>query len=128
MATAARKAPKTPTPAHRRALLAALADGKGRVPERTNTRVLDATCITRWGDRGTNTGRAAAGAHWAGYDGPTFLAINSRGRRALLTDAGNTALRGAGPDGRLPEGRNRLLASLSDWQQDRAVSLLDLAA
>ncbi|MFG2141917.1 hypothetical protein [Streptomyces sp. NPDC048650] len=100
MATTARK---SPTPAHRRALLGALADNKGRVQE-TNTRVLGAIYLARWVTEVTNTGRAAAGARWAGYDGPTFLSINSRGRRALLTDAGDTALRGAGPDGRLPEG------------------------
>ncbi|MFE0058740.1 hypothetical protein [Streptomyces sp. NPDC059003] len=94
---------KTPTPAHRRALLAALADDKGRVPSGTHTRVLDAIYLARWVTEVTNTGRAAAGAQWAGYDGPTFLVINSRGRRALLTDAGATALRGAGPDGRQPQ-------------------------
>ncbi|MFI1201694.1 hypothetical protein ACH4VR_19945 [Streptomyces sp. NPDC020883] len=104
MATTARKAPKTPTPAHRRALLAALADDEGRVPDHINNRVQDAIWLARWVTEVTNTGRAAVGARWAGYDGPTFLAINSRGRRALLTDAGNTALRGAGSDGRLPEG------------------------
>ncbi|MGG7574177.1 hypothetical protein [Streptomyces sirii] len=103
MATAV-KIPTTPTPAHRRALLAALADDKGRVPQSTTTRVLDAIYLARWVTAVTNTGRAAAGARWAGYDGPVFLAINSRGRRALLTEAGNAALRGAGPDGRLPEG------------------------
>ncbi|MFD3514833.1 hypothetical protein [Streptomyces sp. NPDC058657] len=95
---------KTPTPAHRRALLAALADDKGRVPAHTNTRVLDAISLARWVTEVTNTGRAAASARWAGYDGPTFLSISSRGRSALLTDAGNTALRNAGTDGRLPEG------------------------
>ncbi|MDI3409289.1 hypothetical protein [Streptomyces cavernicola] len=95
---------KVPTPAHRRALLAALADVKGRVPESTNTRVLDAIWLAHWVTEVTNTGRGAAGARWAGYDGPTFLSINSRGRRALLTDAGHTALRSVGPDGRLPKG------------------------
>ncbi|RLU79924.1 hypothetical protein CTZ27_35825 [Streptomyces griseocarneus] len=103
----ARKIPTTPTPAHRRALLAALADDKGRVPQSTDTRVLDALCLARWVTAVTNTGRAAASARWAGYDGPVFLALNSRGRRALLTDAGNAALRGAGPDRRLPEGTSR---------------------
>ncbi|MEV0437687.1 hypothetical protein AB0I84_21120 [Streptomyces spectabilis] len=94
---------KTPTPAHRRALLGALADPKGRVQE-TNTRVLDALDLARWVTEVTNTGRAAAGARWAGYDGPTFLVINSRGRRALLTEAGRTALYDAGQDRRLPGG------------------------
>ncbi|MEU1355381.1 hypothetical protein ABZ410_15980 [Streptomyces cinnamoneus] len=103
----ARKIPKTPTPAHRRALLAALADDKGRVPQSTDTRVLDAISLARWVTAVTNTGRAAAGARWAGYDGPVFQALNSRGRRALLTNAGNTALRGSGPDGRLPEDTSR---------------------
>lgn len=93
---------KTPTPAHRRALLAALADSKGRVPSGTDIRVLDAIHLARWVTEVTNAGRAAAGARWAGYDGPTFLSINSRGRRVLLTDAGHTALRTAGPEGRLP--------------------------
>ncbi|MFJ9416648.1 hypothetical protein ACIRPT_21000 [Streptomyces sp. NPDC101227] len=102
MATA-RKIPTTPTPAHRRALLGVLADPKGRVQE-SNSRVLDAISLAHWVTEVTNTGRAAVGARWAGYDGPTFLVINSRGRRALLTDAGNTALRSAGEDGRLPEG------------------------
>ncbi|GHF32904.1 hypothetical protein GCM10010218_12460 [Streptomyces mashuensis] len=101
------KIPKTPTPAHRRALLAALADDKGRVPQSTDTRVLDAICLACWVTAVTNTGRAAASARWAGYDGPVFHALNSRGRRALLTDAGNTALRSAGPDGRLPEDTSR---------------------
>ncbi|NUL25953.1 hypothetical protein HRW17_26895, partial [Streptomyces lunaelactis] len=96
--------PKNPTPAHRRALLAALADDKGRVPESTNTRVQDAIWLAHWVTEVTNTGRAAAGARWAGYDGPTFLSINSRGRRALLTDAGHTALHAATPEGGLPEG------------------------
>ncbi|MEU1313343.1 hypothetical protein ABZ419_31230 [Streptomyces cinnamoneus] len=103
----ARKIPKAPTPAHRRALLAALADDKGRVPQGTDTRVLDAICLARWVTAVTNTGRAAASARWAGYDGPVFHALNSRGRRALLTDAGNTALRSAGPEGRLPEDTSR---------------------
>lgn len=94
---------KSLTPAHRRALLAALADPKGRVPEITNTRVLDAIHLAHWVTEVTNVGRAAVGARWAGYDGPTFLSINSRDRRALLTEAGDAALRGAGPDGRLPE-------------------------
>ncbi|WP_406153033.1 hypothetical protein OG217_05090 [Streptomyces sp. NBC_01023] len=85
-------APKKPTPAHRRALLAALADDKGRVPESTNIRVQDAIWLAHWVTEVTNTGRAAAGARWAGYDGPTFLSINSSGRRVLLTDAGHTAL------------------------------------
>ncbi|MBT2396302.1 hypothetical protein [Streptomyces sp. ISL-100] len=97
-------APKNPTPAHRRALLAALADDKGRVPESTNTRVQDAIWLAHWVTEVTNTGRAAAGARWAGYGGPTFLSINSRGRSALLTDAGHTALHAAAPEGRLPEG------------------------
>ncbi|WP_051819427.1 hypothetical protein [Streptomyces sp. NRRL S-920] len=101
--TTTRTAPATPTPAHRRALLGALAHPKGRVQE-TNTRVLDALYLARWVTEVTNTGRAAAGAHWAGYDGPTFLVINSRGRHALLTEAGRTALRGAGEDGCLPGG------------------------
>ncbi|MGA5134966.1 hypothetical protein ACPCTO_34805 [Streptomyces olivoreticuli] len=106
----ARKVSKAPTPAQRRALLAALADDKGRVPQSTDTRVLDAICLARWVTAVTNTGRAAASARWAGYDGPVFLALNSRGRRALLTGEGDTALRGAGPDGRLPEGTSRLTA------------------
>ncbi|MFH8465968.1 hypothetical protein [Streptomyces sp. NPDC017991] len=96
-------APKKPTPAHRRALLAALADDKGRVPESTNIRVQDAIWLAHWVTEVTNTGRAAAGARWAGYDGPTFLSVNSSGRRVLLTDAGHTALHGATPEGRLPE-------------------------
>ena len=95
---------KPPTPAQRCALLAALADRDGRVPDHFDARVQDAIWLARWVTEVTNTGRAAAGARWGGYDGPTFLAINSRGRRALLTDAGNTALRGAGLDGRLPAG------------------------
>lgn len=95
---------KTPTPAQRRALLAALADPKGRVPDHFSTRVLDAIWLAHWVTEVTNTGRAASGARWAGYDGPTFLSINSNGRRALLTDAAHAALHGAGPDGRLPEG------------------------
>ncbi|MFK0294283.1 hypothetical protein ACIQU6_27950 [Streptomyces sp. NPDC090442] len=98
---------KSPTPAHRRALLAALAEDKGRVPAGTNSRVKDAMHLAHWVTEVTNTGRAAAGARWAGYDGPTFLSINSRGRRALLNDAGRTALREAGPGGRLPEGTPR---------------------
>ncbi|WP_086822440.1 hypothetical protein [Streptomyces sp. NRRL B-24572] len=102
--TLARKAPATPTPAQRRALLAALADPKGRVPEYTSTRVLDAIYLARWVHEVTNTGRAAWNARLHGYEGPTFLSINSRGRAALLTEAGRTALREAGPDGRLPEG------------------------
>ncbi|MFF4953027.1 hypothetical protein ACWC2K_28565 [Streptomyces chattanoogensis] len=52
--------------ADRRALLAALADDKGRVPDGTNTRVLDAIYLARWVTEVTNTGRAAAGARWAG--------------------------------------------------------------
>ncbi|MEU8540830.1 hypothetical protein AB0C52_12735 [Streptomyces sp. NPDC048717] len=97
-----RKAPKTPTPAQRRALLAALADDKGRVPASTDSRVLGAIERALWVNEVTNTGRAAWSARLHGYKGPTFLSINSRGRTALLTDAGRTALRGAGPDGKLP--------------------------
>lgn len=98
MATTARK---TPTPVHRRALLGALADPKGRVQE-TNTRVLNAIYLSRWVTEVTNDGRTAASARLFGYVGGFFLVINSRGRRALLTDAEHTALRAAGPDGRLP--------------------------
>ncbi|MCX4677677.1 hypothetical protein OG413_20610 [Streptomyces sp. NBC_01433] len=98
---------KIPTPAHRRALLAALANNKGRVPEGTNGRVLDAIHGARWVTEVTNNDRAAWGARLLGYDGPTFLVINSRGRRALLTEAEDAALRGAGPDGCLPEGTLR---------------------
>ncbi|MYW67200.1 hypothetical protein GTY65_24480 [Streptomyces sp. SID8379] len=100
----ARKPRTTPTPAHRRALLASLADPKGRVPGHFSTRVLDAIDLAHWVTEVTNDGRAAAGARWAGYDGPTFLSINSRGRAALLTEAGRTALYGADADGRLPAG------------------------
>ncbi|MFJ4908547.1 hypothetical protein ACIQCR_16790 [Streptomyces sp. NPDC093249] len=102
--TTTRKPPTTPTPAHRRALLAALADPKGRIPTGTNGRVLDAIHAARWANEVTNCGRAAWGARLVGYDGPSFLAINSRGRKALLTEAGRTALRAAGPDRRLPVG------------------------
>ncbi|MFI6686672.1 hypothetical protein [Streptomyces sp. NPDC050485] len=96
--------PKIPTAAQRRALLDALADPKGRVPAHTNIRVLDAIHLARWVTEVTNNGRAAASARLVGYDGPTFLVINSKGRRVLLTDAGHCVLRGAESDQRLPKG------------------------
>ncbi|MFZ3557129.1 hypothetical protein [Streptomyces sp. BH055] len=98
------KARKAPTAPQRRALLAALAHPKGRVPGHFTARVLGALETARWVTEVTTEGHAAAGARWAGYIGHTFWVINSRGRRALLTDAGHTALYGADDNGRLPGG------------------------
>ncbi|AKN68694.1 hypothetical protein QR97_01740 [Streptomyces sp. PBH53] len=94
--------PATPTPAHRRALFAALADQYGRIPENTTPRVREALSSAEWVSEVTPMGVPALLARAAGYDGPFRLAINSSGRRALFTESQWDALLGVSAEGQLP--------------------------
>ncbi|MYX26838.1 hypothetical protein GTY75_09175 [Streptomyces sp. SID8381] len=97
------KTVKEPTAYQRKKMVEALSRPDYRLAGDTNSRSLDVMRAERWIAAFTASGRPAAPAVAAGYQGRTHFRLTKRGRMALLTDAKRNALESVDAFGALGE-------------------------